>query len=341
MKLSVLNQVRLSPGSTAARALRDAIELACLADALGYERYWIAEHHGSDGLACPCPEVLLAAIGAATSRIRIGAGGILLPHYSAYKVAECFRALDHLYPGRIDLGIGRSAGAGPIETAALRRRPSPEPFGEDFSDQLAELRHFLNGTFPDDHAYRSIRVSPDGARPVPVWLLGSSQGSAEMAAAAGLPYAFAQFINPLQLEASCRAYLGRPHDGRGGRERRLIVALSAMCLDTEADVQRLAAEARRDRPPAPAGAPASAGRTGTHPVRQGREWEKSRFIGTPERVRRDLLAAAAAAGVDELMVLAPMGDAATVRHSYRLLAEAFDLAPAAAGHRHEERSCVT
>jgi len=319
MKLSVLNQVRVSPGTAASTALRQSIELAHLAEELGYERYWIAEHHGSPTAACPCPEVLLGALGAETSRMRIGAGGILLPHYSPFKVAECFRALDGLYPDRIDLGIGRSAGAGAEETKALQRDRSPRPFAEDFDDQLAELLHFLNGTFPDDHPFRTILVSPQARGAIPVWLLGASHGSAALAATLGLPYAFAQFICPQQMEASCRRYQAEWSGGAGRQERRVIVAVSVLCVETQAEVRELAAAARRDRPPTPAG------RTPVPPVRRGREWEKSRFVGTPEHVRAELSAAAAAAGVDELMVLAPLGDYETCERSYRLLAEAFNL----------------
>jgi len=327
MKLSVLNQVRVSPGATPASALRDSLELAQLAEALGYERYWIAEHHGSAGMACPCPEVLLAAIGAVTSTIRIGAGGILLAHYSAFKVAECFRALDALHPGRIDLGIGRSAGAGPGETTALQRRRGDGAFAGDFEEQLTELLHFLNGTFRDGHPFKQIHVSPNGGGHVPVWLLGSSHASATLAASLGLPYAFAQFICPQQMEASCRRYQLQSNGRHDGREGRMILAVSAVCVESEAELRQLVTGSRdRPAPTANLGGTVGGG-TGTHPVRPGREWEKSRFIGTPDKIRPQLCAAAAAAGADELMLLAPLGDADTCKRSYRLLAETFNLTP--------------
>src|SRR5207302_6720279 len=144
MKLSILDQVRPTHGMDASATLACSLELAKLGDELGYERYWIAEHHGSDGAICSCPEILLGRIGAETSGIRIGAGGILLPHYSPLKVAECFRMLDALYPGRVDLGIGRSPGCGVQETHALNRFRNDRPFTDDFEEQLSELLSFIN-----------------------------------------------------------------------------------------------------------------------------------------------------------------------------------------------------
>jgi len=321
MKLSVLNQVRVSTGATASEALRDSIRLARLADDLGYERYWIAEHHGSPGTACPCPEVMLGLIGAETSRIRIGAGGILLPHYSPLKVAECFCTLDNLYPGRVDLGIFFFTGAGVTETSALQRHRCDAQFGKDFEDQLTELLGFVDGTFPDEHPFKNIVVSPRARNPIPVWLLGASQASAALAATFGLPYAFAQFICPQLVESSCRKYQAE-WSGERIEGRRLILAVSVVCVETEAELRQLAAAARRDRPPAIAGTPAA-----SHPVRPGYEWQRSRFVGTPEKVRADMCAAAAAAGVDELMVLTALGDYDMCERSYRMLADAFDLTP--------------
>src|SRR5271154_5143426 len=173
MKLSIIDQCPVPAGFTTADAFRNTIDLARLAERLGYERYWIAEHHATGAFASPAPEVLIARVGAETSGIRVGSGGIMLPHYSPLKVAETFRVLHALYPGRIDLGIGRAPGSTPLEAYALlrdRQRQMPD----DFPDQLVELLAFLHGTFPADHPFRQILVTPQMPGAPPVWLLGSS-----------------------------------------------------------------------------------------------------------------------------------------------------------------------
>src|SRR3712207_1802119 len=193
MRLSVLDQSPIAEGSTGSQALRNTVDLAQAADALGYHRYWVAEHHGGGLLAGPSPEVLIGPIAAATSNIRVGSGGVMLPHYSPFKVAESFAVLAALHPGRIDLGLGRAAGTDPLTTFALqrdRRQAAPD----DFPQQLAELLAYLGGTIPADHPFHRLRL-PTEERP-DVWLLGSSPQSAIWAKETGLDYAFADFINP-------------------------------------------------------------------------------------------------------------------------------------------------
>src|SRR5207253_56895 len=166
---------------------------------LGYHRYWVAEHHGTPMLACASPEVLIAAIACATSRIRVGSGGVMLPHYSPVKVAETFSMLAGLFPARIDLGIGRAAGTDPRTTFALqrdRRQASPD----DFPSQLAELLAYLSDEMPDDHPFRHLTVLPGRPHVPAPWLLGSSAQSGIWAAETGLPYAFADFISPAGAE---------------------------------------------------------------------------------------------------------------------------------------------
>src|SRR5580704_5630969 len=188
IKLSVLDQSPVSEGFTPADALQNTIELARLADKLGYERYWIAEHHAIVTLASPAPEILIARVAAETSGIRIGSGGILLPHYSPLKVAEVFRMLHALYPGRIDLGIGRAPGSGGLEAFALQRDRSHRQQAVDFPDQLTELLAFLHHDFLAEHPFSQIKVSPEMPGGPEVWLLGSSAWSAVLAAQFGLPY---------------------------------------------------------------------------------------------------------------------------------------------------------
>ena len=229
MRLSVLDQSPIPEGSTAADALRNTLDLARLADELGYHRYWLAEHHGGPMLAGPAPEALIPPIAAATSRIRVGSGGVMLPHYSPFKVAEAFTLLAALYPGRIDLGLGRAPGptrARRMRSSAIAARPSPD----DFPQQLAELLGYLDGTLPADHPFASLTRCPAAERPE-VWLLGSSPQSRIWANEGDLRYAFADFINP---------------DGATSRSpsRPTRVAVWVICAETEEEAQRLAASSR-------------------------------------------------------------------------------------------------
>ena len=195
LRLSVLDQSPISEGSTGSQALHNTIDLARLTDRLGYHRYWVAEHHGGTMLAGPSPEVLIGPIAANTQRIRVGSGGVMLPHYSPLKVAESFSVLAGLFPERIDLGLGRAAGTDPLTTYALQRdRRSAAP--DDFPDQLVELLAYLNGTFPDGHRFARLADLPGRPEAPEPWLLGSSPQSAVWAAQLGLPYAFADFISP-------------------------------------------------------------------------------------------------------------------------------------------------
>src|SRR5882757_7758244 len=180
LRLSVLDQSPVPAGSTPGEALQNSIALARRVDELGYTRFWMSEHHAMDTLACTAPEVLLARIGAETQRIRIGSGGIMLPHYSALKVAEVFRTLHALYPGRVDLGIGRAPGGGPVEALALKRDRKTKML-DDFPEQVAELLAYFERNFPAGHPFASLRVSPEVAGAPDVWMLGSSMWSSAAA----------------------------------------------------------------------------------------------------------------------------------------------------------------
>jgi luciferase family oxidoreductase group 1 len=214
-RLSVLDQSPVPAGFTPSDALNNSLSLAQHADALGYQRLWYSEHHAMALLACSAPEILIARAAALTSRIRLGSGGIMLPHYSAYKVAEVFRTLHAMFPGRIDLGIGRAPGGGQLEAHALRRyRQAPPP--DDFPQQLAELRAFLDPTRWADftaangnsatHPYSQILTAPESPGAPDIWLLGSSMWSAVTAAQEGLPYAFAHFFSPIQTRQAITYY---------------------------------------------------------------------------------------------------------------------------------------
>jgi len=186
--LSILDLANIGTGSTARDALLSTTALAVRAEQLGYQRFWVAEHHGIPAVAAASPAVLLAHIAAATSTIRLGSGGVMLPNHAPLAVAEQFGTLAALHPGRIDLGLGRAAGSDQLTAFALRRNTDQHP-GADFAERLNELQHFLHRDFPEGHPFANILATP--VEPVPVWLLGSSDYSAKLAARLGLPFAFA------------------------------------------------------------------------------------------------------------------------------------------------------
>ena len=230
MLLSVLDQSPIAEGSTARDALRNSLDLARLADRSGYHRYWVAEHHGTPALACNSPEVLIGPIAQVTSRLRVGSGGVMLPHYSPLKVAENFRMLANLYPGRVDLGIGRAAGTSRNVAHALQRdRRYSAP--DDFPEQLDELLRYIGGD------------ASSGIVPPEAWLLGSSPQSAIWAAELGLPYCFADFINPEGAELT-RHYASAFQVSEYSAKPRPAVAAWVICAETDEEAQELSLSAR-------------------------------------------------------------------------------------------------
>jgi luciferase family oxidoreductase group 1 len=328
VRLSVLDQAPVPEGSTPAQALANSIDLAKHVERLGYHRFWMSEHHAMDLLACTAPEVVLARIGAETSRIRIGSGGIMLPHYSAYKVAEVFRTLHALYPGRVDLGIGRAPGGGPLEAHALRRERRQRA-ADDFPDQLAELLMFLNRDFPAEHPFSQLTVSPEMPGGPEVWLLGSSLWSAEAAAQFGLPYSFAHFFSPVHTRAAITHYTESFRVSHHAGKPRKSVAVGVLCAETEEQAESLMASPRllmrrirsgdRRPVPRPEDAARELERQGPIPLEEG-EWPRY-FYGTPERVLEQLQAFAAALGLDEVIAVTIVHDHAARLRSYELLTE--------------------
>src|SRR5512133_4045631 len=236
--LSVLDQSPISEGSTGADALRNTLDLAQLADELGYHRYWLAEHHGGTMLAGPSPEVLIGPVAMATERLRVGSGGVMLPHYSPLKVAESFSVLAGLFPERIDLAIGRAPGTDPLTTFALqrdRRQAAPD----DFPTQLAELLGLLEDRLPHDHPFARLSALPGLPHAPEPWLLGSSPQSGIWAAELGLPYAFADFINPTGADVA-RRYREEFAPSRWGQAPHVIAAVWVVCAETDDEAERLA-----------------------------------------------------------------------------------------------------
>ena len=331
--LSVLDQSPVRSGSTPADALRETVALAQAADRLGYHRYWLAEHHNTAGLAGSAPEVLTARVAASTASIRVGSGGVMLTHYSSLKVAEAFRVLHTLFPGRIDLGIGRAEGADAVATAALQ--PGPDSFGpEHFPRRVAEVVGFLTGSLDPDHPYAGVRAVPEGEGGPEVWLLGSSSEGAGNAAALGLPFCFAHFINPAYGAQVVALYRRTFQPSPVLEQPRANVAVSVVCADTDAEAERLATSYRvwrltshDERGPVPSPEEAEAKvLSGVHRARLAQERTRV-IVGDPERARSQLEALAAAFGVDELVVVTVCHDPEARRRSYELLAEAFGLAP--------------
>lgn len=332
LKLSILDQSPVISGGTPAQAVQATLELARRAEDLGYHRYWLAEHHAIAALADPCPEVLLARLGAETRRIRIGTGGVLLPYYSAFKVAEVFRMLEALYPGRVDLGIGRAPGGDQRTAHAVGGGQFPS--ADDFPQRVWELVGHLDGTLPEDHPHKRVRVQPGGDTAPEVWLLGSSDYSGLLAAQLGLRFAFAHFINAKGGDAVTRAYQDRFQPSARERAPAAIVCVFAICAATDAEAERLAASIDLRRlhmalnmdTPVPTLEEAER-HTYTEEERRYVLSQRDRaVIGGPEKCRREITALAERYKADEVMLLTITGDYATRLRSYELLAAAFALA---------------
>jgi luciferase family oxidoreductase group 1 len=331
--LSVLDQSPISEGSTGGDALRNSIDLAQLAESLGYRRYWIAEHHATPMLASPSPEALIGPIASLTSTMRIGSGGVMLPHYSPLKVAETFSMLAGLFPGRIDLGIGRAAGTDPLTTFALQR-DRRQGAADDFLEQLQELRGYLEDSLPADHPFARVAKLPGKPETPEIWLLGSSPQSAIWAGELGLPYVFADFINS---EGAHIAELYRDHFAPSARlqKPRVTVATWAVCADTREHAERLATSSRMalsllrtSGKTIPVPTVETATRfleepAGSLPIARRRRMT----IGTKATVRDGLEAIAGEYGAEEIMIVTITHSHEARKHSYELVAEAFDLQP--------------
>ena len=340
MNLSILDQSPIIAGHSAAQALEETLKLARRADALGYTRYWLAEHHAIGALADPCPEILLARLGAETRRIRIGTGGVLLPYYSALKVAEVFRMLEALYPGRVDLGIGRAPGGDQRTARAVGGGRMPT--AEDFPQQVWELIGYLDGTLPDDHPFKKVRVQPEGRVASGVapelWLLGSSDYSGLLAAQLGVRFSFAHFINAQGGDLVMRAYKDRYQTAGREPEPHTSVCCFVICAESDAEAERLAkvVDARRldmaynlDTPVPTQAQAEKRGLAYTDQERAHIQSQRARLVhGSAATCREKLLAIAEQFSADELMVLTITGDYATRLASYELLAGAFGLAAA-------------
>jgi len=332
LRLSVLDQSPVRSGSTPADAIHETLELAQICERLGYHRYWLAEHHSTPALAGSTPEVLIGQVATRTSRIRVGSGGVMLQHYSALKVAENFRMLETLFPGRIDLGIGRAPGTDGRTSRALKDGGGA-PGLEQFPNQVADVVAFLRNELPDDHPHLGVRCMPAGPSMPEVWLLGSSDASAALAAHYGLGFSFAHFINADGGAEVARAYRQYFRPSAYLAEPAASVAVFAICAETDAEATRLARS--RDL----AMLRLYTGRFGPYPSVDEAEaypytpWDmqivehnRRRIVaGTPAVVKARLLQYAEAYQAEELVVVSITHDVKARVRSYELIAEAFAL----------------
>lgn len=330
LRLSVLDQSPISEGSTGAQALRNTLDLAARADELGYHRYWVAEHHGTPMLAGASPEVLIGPIASSTSRMRVGSGGVMLPHYSPRKVAETFSVLSGLFGDRIDLGLGRAGSTDDAATLHALQRDRRTPAPDDYPEQVAELLAYLEGRPPPDPRFAGLVPLPGlPGGPAP-WLLGSSLQSAIWAAQLGLPYAFGDFINPAGAEIA-HLYRASFVSSRRLGAPQVAVCLAALCAETDGEAEDLAASSRMSAAVArhgesiavPSVEKALAYLAAEDPsaALSGRR----AVVGSPATVRSGIEALAHEYGAAEAMVVTITHSHEARRRSYELLAQAFEL----------------
>ena len=337
--LSVLDLSPVASGSSGAAALNNSLDLARFVDRLGYTRYWVAEHHNLPSIASSAPEIMIGQIAAVTKRMRIGAGGVMLPNHAPLMVAERFKVLEALFPGRIDLGIGRAPGTDPVTSYALRRRQGlNENEDDDFLDRFQELLLLESQGFPEKHPFRSIRAMPAEVALPPIFLLGSSGYSAQLAAAVGAGFSFAHHFSDFDPVAPLCRYreLFRPSAARS--EPYAILAVASVCADSDEAAERLAATldlnfVRRAKGEyLPLASPEEALSYPYTPADRDRIRANRRriFVGSPRTVRERIEPLLAATAADELMITTMVHDHAARKRSYELLAEVFALQSAMA-----------
>ena len=325
-------------GRSPAASIRETVALAQLCDTLGYHRYWVSEHHSTESIAGSAPEVLLAALAMVTRRIRLGSAGVMLPHYSSLKVAEQFRVLEALAPGRIDLGLGRAPGGDGRTAFALN--PNADKAAEFFPSQVRDVMAWVGGTeLPANHPFRDVKAQPQGPGMPEVWILGSSNYGAQVAAHFGLPYCFAYFFSEgLGARDALDLYRDTYKPSALHPEPYSAICVLAMAAETQADADRLfvprevwRAERERGRYVPLSSAEEAAAYVFTDAERQRNAGLRTRaMFGTPGVVKQRMLDVGGELEVDEMAVVTATHDPADRRRSYTLLAEAFGLGAAGA-----------
>lgn len=329
MKLSVLDQAPIRRGATPEEALQESVELAQHAERLGYERYWFAEHHNTNGLVSVAPEIMATRIASATNTIKVGTGGVLLPQYSPLKVAETFHTIAGLFPGRVDLGVGRSPG-GTEQTRSALADGAESGMGE-FPRKLEELQGFLYNTLPREHPYRSVKASPRVNEPAPLWVLGLSEGSAKRAAELGIGFVFGHFISPAKPNAM--PIYKEEFRSSATREKPYgIVCIFVVCAETEEEAEKLAksqdhwllsvGKGRDTQIPSPELIQKrQLTEADKETIRQNR---KRSVIGTPEKVRKELVRLQEEYKADEFMLITNIYDKEAKWKSYELIKNEVD-----------------
>ena len=335
IQLSVVDQSPVRKGGTARDALTETVELARAVEQLGYHRFWVAEHHNLANFAGTSPEILIGQIAANTQSIRVGSGGVMLPHYSAFKVAEVFRMLETLFPGRIDLGIGRAPGSDQITAAALAY-PRPQLDVRHYPVVVRDLLNFLHDTVDDEHPFASLSAGPGEFTAPEVWLLGSRADSAAMAAEMGLPFSFAHFFGLATEHGPAIAEMYRQNfqPSEYLSEPKVNVALQVLCAETDEDAQRIGASRNLSRVRSVQNI-----REGVPPIEEALAYEyrpdewaylsklKESYIdGTPEYVRDEIEALADTYDTNDIGIVTICYDFADRVRSYELVAEVFGLA---------------
>jgi luciferase family oxidoreductase group 1 len=327
--LSVLDLAPIREGSSPAEALRQSLELAPVVEELGYSRIWVAEHHNIPGVASSATSVLIGAIASVTSAVRVGSGGIMLPNHAPLVIAEQFGTLEALYPGRIDLGLGRAPGTDHVTGWALRRNPNG---GVEFDAEVEELRGFLADAVPGQR----VRAVPGAGSDVPVWILGSSLYGAELAAKLGLPFAFASHFAPRFLDEAAKVYKSQFQPSASLAQPYFMMGVSLLAADTDEEAARLFTSTLQKFAWLTRGAP-----KGTLPPleveQMDRFWMSDgerraieaqmelAVVGGPDAVRTKLSSLVERVGADEVIVASDAYDFGARVRSYEVLAEAWGL----------------
>lgn len=322
VRISVLDQSPIPEGTTPSKALRNSIELAVLADDLGYYRYWVAEHHGMRGLAGSSPEILIGHIAENTKSIRVGSGGVMLSHYSPLKVAENFQVLEALHPNRIDMGLGRAPGSD-ARTAYAFQATGNASGSDNYLQSVMQIRQLLRGTQIESGPLAGIEALPRTEFTPEIWLLASSEGSASVAAHCGLPLSWAHFING-NGAGICNLYREHYSPSEEHPAPQVSVGVSVLCADTETEAQNMLASLemwRRDGLRGPIPSASSSSETKLQIANPSRPM----IIGDPNQVREGLIQVAETYGSDELLLVTICFDHSQRLNSYRLIAEALNL----------------
>jgi luciferase family oxidoreductase group 1 len=330
--LSVLDLSPIPTGSSGATALRNTLDLAPHAERLGYTRYWVAEHHNLPSIASCAPEIMIGQIGALTTRMRVGSGGVMLPNHAPLMVAERFKVLEALFPGRIDLGLGRAPGTDPVTSYALRRRQDATS-DDDFLERFQELMLLETRAFPDNHPFHKIRAMPADSPLPPIWLLGSSGYSAELAAAVGTGYSFAHHFANHDAVSAMRSYRERFRPSPTMAQPYSILAVHVVAAAEEGEAERIAGTVdlnfvrRAKGEYAPLASPDEAAAYPYTAADRARIAENRArvFVGTPDVVKERLMPLIAETQADEVMITSMIHGHEARKRSYALMAEAFGL----------------